>query len=127
MGRWTLVLVVSLVLLGVGSVASSPVKGQRRRQEDDRKERARVMPGAEYFFREAFYGNQRACVIVEGDHKPVTNIKIVVRDAKDRIVARDDGPGDFGCAIWYPPSTQDYKITITSDGKEYNDLDVVVK
>jgi hypothetical protein len=133
MWRWTVLAVVSAVLLGVGSAASSPVKGPRRQPLDDSKRRGRLETGSKYVWREAFRGNERACVLVEGDHKPSENLKIVVTDARGNIVARDDGPGDFVCAIWYPPRTGDYVITITGDakvrgdGKDYDDLDIVVK
>jgi hypothetical protein len=127
MGRCMLLLVVGAVLLGVGSASSSPVKGPRRQQHDENKKRGRLEPKSKYVWREAFRGNERACVLVEGDHKPVENLKVVVTDVQGNVVARDDGPGDFVVAIWYPPRTAEYVITITGDGKEYDDLDIVVK
>jgi hypothetical protein len=127
MGRWMLTAVVAGLLLSVGWVQSSPVKGQRRQQYDLRKDRGRLEPGSKYVFREAFAGNERACVIIEGDHKPVMNLKVVVTDLRGNVVAEDNGPGDFLAAIWYPPRTEEYVVTIASDGKVYNDLDIVIK
>jgi hypothetical protein len=129
MWRWTSIVVLGIVLLSVGGALSSPVKGQRRQPHDEgaKNRRGRLEPGVPYNFREAFYGNQRACVMVEGDHNPVMNLKLVVRDAKGNVVAEDRGPGDFVAVSWYPPRTQLYLISITGDGDVVNLIDVVVK
>jgi hypothetical protein len=128
MWRWLLIMVVGALVINVGSVASSPVNGQRRRAADFGGKKERLVAGSKVVWREAFRGNQRACVMVEGDHKPIENLKIVVTDLQGKVVARDDGPGDFVVAIWYPPRTAEYLITITGDAKkDYNELDVVMK
>jgi hypothetical protein len=127
MGRWILTAIVGAVLLSMASVQSSPLKGQRRQPGDFDKKRGRLKVGGMYTFREAFRGNERACVFVEGDHNPEQNLKVVVTDSHGNIVAQDNGPGDFLAAIWYPPRTEEFEITITGDGKDYNDLDIVVK
>jgi hypothetical protein len=130
MWRWILLAAAACVLLSVGAGMSGPVKGQRRQPRDEGPDhkRGRLEPGVAYVFREAFYGNQRACVMVEGDHKPVMNLKVTVKDLKGKVVAEDAGPGDFVAVSWYPPRTQDYIISIMSDNKEImNWIDVVVK
>lgn len=75
---------------------------------------------------ETFRGGQRACVIVEGDHKPVVDLKVEVFDKAGNLVARDEG-GDFVSAIWYPPRDAEYRIQIHNSGEEYNDCYVVLK
>jgi hypothetical protein len=83
--------------------------------------------GETYEFRDVFRANQRACVIVEGDHNPTMNLQIKVFDTAGSLVAADTGGGDFIAVMWYPPRTQEYRIAITGDGQQYNDLDIVVK
>lgn len=127
MVRIGLLVLLGMTLLGVGSASSSPVKGHYRESMTRGKERTRLSPNSTFTFRETFRGNERACVMVEGDHDPVMNLTITVRDAKGNIVAEDKAGGDFIAAIWYPPRTQEYQISISSDGKIENLLDVVVK
>jgi hypothetical protein len=78
-------------------------------------------------FKEAFRGGRRACVIVKGDHRPVVDLAVFVYDANGRLVAKDEGRGDFVTAIWYPPRDATYRIVIQSPGKDYNDCYIVVK
>jgi hypothetical protein len=78
-------------------------------------------------FQEAFRGGRRACVIVKGDHRPVVDLALSVYDANGRLVAKDEGRGDFVAAVWYPPRDATYRIVIHNPGKEYNDCYIVVK
>jgi len=118
--------IFSIVLLGMGSVQSSPLRGHYREAQLTNDKRRRLQVGSAYEFRDTFRANQRACVIVEGDHKPPTNLTIKVFDAAGNQVASDSG-GDILAVMWYPPRTQDYVVSITGDGDQYNDLDIVVK
>ena len=127
MGRWVLTAFVSALLLSVCTVESSPVTGQRRQSRDLGKKKGRLEPGLKYVFRETFRSNERACVMVEGDHDPVQNLMVVVTDARGKVVAEDKGPGDFLAAIWFPPRTEEYVVTITGDGDVVNLIDVVIK
>jgi hypothetical protein len=78
-------------------------------------------------FEEVFQGGRRACVIAVGDHKPVVDIGISVYDAAKRLVAEDNGGGDYVAAIWYPPRDAKYKIVVKNDGVEYNEMYIVFK
>jgi hypothetical protein len=129
MPRWTAFAILGFLLLGVGSASSSPMKGHYRHGDIEVNDnlRGQLQPGSTLTFRETFRGNQRACVLVEGDHKPEMNLKIVVTDPEGKVVAEDRGPGDFVSAFWYPPRTQQYVISISGDGKIVNYLDIVVK
>jgi hypothetical protein len=127
MVRLTLVAVLGALLLSVGLAGGSPLKGHYREPYLYQKKRGRLKPNLPYEFRDNFRANQRACVIVEGDHEPVMNLKMIVKDRSGNIVAQDNGPGDVLSAIWYPPRTQEYVVTITGDGNEVNLLDIVVK
>jgi hypothetical protein len=127
MKRAAVLIALGLVLLTLAPAGGSPVQGHHWAGRARRGERTRVQPGAAYTFTDTFRGNERACVMVEGDHKPVTNITVVVKDLDGNVVAEDKAGGDFVTAIWYPPRTQAYTVVITFDGNEYNDLDIVVK
>ncbi len=127
MKRAAVLIALGLVLLTLAPAGGSPAHGHHWAGRNRRGERIRVQPGNAYTFSDTFRGNERACVMVEGDHKPVTNIHLRVKDAQGNLVAEDRAGGDFVSAIWYPPRTQAYTVTITFDGNEYNDLDIVVK
>jgi hypothetical protein len=74
-----------------------------------------------------FKGGERACVIVEGDHEPVINLVLEVRDARGKVVARDSGGGDICAVIWYPPRTGAYTVWLENNQNEYNDVTLVVQ
>src|SRR5204862_372624 len=76
---------LAAVLVWSRPLTSSPLKGQYRR-EDER--RVRLHPGQTAVLAEDFKGGERACVIVEGDHKPVMELIVTVLDADDKEVAR---------------------------------------
>jgi hypothetical protein len=122
-------LLLGVAVMQVSPVVGSPVAGQHRIGELLRngQRRLRLEPGSTERFSDTFLVNQRACVMVEGDHDPVTNLTIRVIDSKGTVVAEDKAGGDFVFVTWYPPKTQAYQIEISSDGKMYNNLDVVVK
>jgi hypothetical protein len=126
MAKGVVLAMLGLVLLCIGQLQSSPLRGHYREQRLKNEKRARLSAGTSYDFRDSFRANQRACVIVEGDHNPPTNLTIKVFDSAGNLVASDN-KGDFLAAIWYPSRTQEYLVSITSDGSEFNDLDIVVK
>jgi len=119
--------ILGLALLAIGPVQSSPLRGHYREPQLRNEKRGRLQVGATYEFRDTFRANQRACVIVEGDHKPPMNLTIKVHDLAGNLVAGDNAGGDFVAVMWYPPRTQEYRIAITGDGNDFNDLDIVVK
>jgi hypothetical protein len=128
MTRCTILAFLGLLFLGVGPLQSSATRGHYREPSLNRKEKRGKLPAGEaYEFRDTFRANQRACVIVEGDHNPPMNLTVKVFDAAGNLVAVDSSGGDFVAVMWYPPRMQDYRISITSDGNDYNDLDIVVK
>jgi hypothetical protein len=74
-----------------------------------------------------FKGGERACVIVMGDHNPIVDLVLEIRDAEEQVVAKYDRGGDIGAAIWYPPRDGRYSIHLYNPGKEYNEVYVVIK
>ena len=129
MDKLAWLLLVPLVWMCGGDVSSSPLKGPYIILRKDAKIPEAINPAnpGTYVLQEKFRGGQRACVIVEGDHKPVVDLEIVVYDVKNRMVAHDKGDGDIIAAIWYPPRDAEYKIEIRNPGQDYNAVYVVVK
>jgi hypothetical protein len=125
--RWLTFVLVGASLLSVGPVRSSPVIGPYREQDLHDKRRARMEAHETYEFSDVFRVNQRACVMVEGDHKPVVDLTVRVFDAARKLVAQDTAGGDFVFVTWYPPRTEKYTIEISSNGDQYNELDIVLK
>lgn len=92
--------------------------------------RQRIAQGGTLELVRAFAGGQRATVIAIGDHRPVVNLTITVYDARDNVVARDEGSGpagDFVAAVWYPPREGRYRVVLHNAGVEYNDVAIAVK
>jgi hypothetical protein len=131
MKRATLWALAGCLLLCAGPAHTSPVKGSYR-EDTTGKARLRLMPGSSARFSCQFVANERACVIVEGDHDPVMKLVVKVFDPQGNLVTEDSG-GDLLAVTWYPPRTQVYDVEIRKDPsdqtafKMYNDLDVVVK
>jgi hypothetical protein len=128
---WALAVVLALAAAG-GPGRTSPVDGPFREVSSGSKRQVyRLLPNSKATFTRKFQGNERAAVIVEGDHEPVVKLAMVVKDAAGNIVGKDSG-GDLLAVIWYPPVTQEYTIQVfpdPADNKmaEYNDLDIVLK
>jgi hypothetical protein len=74
-----------------------------------------------------FKGGERACVIALGDHTPIVDIILEVRDEEDQVVARYDRGGDIVAAIWYPPQDGRYTIFVQNTGTVHNDIYIAVK
>ena len=74
-----------------------------------------------------FEGGKRASIILEGDHRPVADLGIEVYDDNNRLVAKDEGKGDFAAVIWYPPVTGEYVIRLLNKQKDYNLCYLVIK
>src|SRR5437764_1261501 len=125
MCRTAMLAVAAAVLLGVAPTAGSPVKGHYREPpavSQQGPDRAVLNPLSSYTFTDTFRGNERACIVIEGDHKPVMDLKVTVRDELNNVVAQDLAGGDFVSAIWYPTQTQRYTVTITGNGSVENYL-----
>jgi hypothetical protein len=75
----------------------------------------------------AFAGGERACIIVKGDHDPVVDIGIVVKDANGKVVAKDHGRGDFAAVVWYPPEDGVYTVVVTNPNDQYNNCHVAIR
>jgi hypothetical protein len=118
---------LSLLLLWIGVAWSSSIRGHYREAHLKEEKFARLRAGGTYEFVDVFRGNQRACVIIEGDHNPIINLTVKVFDSAGKEVAVDNGGGDVIAAMWYPPRTQEYRVVVGGDGAEFNDLDIVVK
>jgi hypothetical protein len=72
--------------------------------------------------RTTFKGGERACVIVEGDHKPVIDLVLEIHDEKGNLVARDSAGGDICAAIWYPPRTGVYTVWVENNQNDFKDI-----
>jgi len=130
MCRRAILAVVGALILNMAPAAGSPVKGHYREPvvvSEQAIDRAILNPHATYTFSETFRGNERACIIIEGDHKPVMDLRVTVKDPFNNVVAQDTAGGDFVSVIWYPPRTQAYTISITGNGNVENYLYIVVK
>jgi hypothetical protein len=127
MTRGVILAILCLLFFNIGPLQSSSVRGHYREPRLKNEKRGRLHAGETYEFRDTFRANQRACVIVEGDHNPPVNLTVKVFDVGGNQVAADSGGGDFVAVMWYPPRAQEYRIRITSNGNDYNDLDIVVK
>ena len=108
------------LVLAAGLGNGAPLKGSR-------SDVIKVSAQGKSEFRETFRGGRRACVIVKGDQDPVVDLGVYVYDGSDRLVAKDDGRGDFVAAIWYPPRNTTYKIVIHNSGSEWNRCYIVLK
>jgi len=123
--RSTILAMLAALLLSIAAAHAGPVAGHVRvRNEEGGKPVLR--PGEPLQLRNVFRGNERACVIVEGDYDPSMKLTIEVRDAADKVVVSRSGT-DLVAVIWYPPRTEQYKIVISSDGKVFNELEIVMK
>lgn len=91
------------------------------------RDKLRIDPGEVFSFKETFRGGQRACILAEGDHRPVVDIKIQVFDANGKLVAEDADGGDYVAAIWYPPRDAEYRISVQHNGFEWNEIRLVLK
>lgn len=89
--------------------------------------RQRIEAGKNLRFEMRFKANERACVILIGDHRPVVSLAIFVRDAKGKLVAQDDPGGDFCAAIWYPAREGTYIVELVNRGDVYNNCYLAVK
>jgi len=121
------VAVLALARLGTGA----PVKGPYGVREAVRVGGAGEVGGKQtpgtVSLSETFRGGQRACVLLDGDHKPPAPLSIFVYDQANQLVAKDESDIDYAAAIWYPPRDGAYRIEIHNFGKDYNDVRVVMK
>jgi hypothetical protein len=86
-------------------------------------------PGCKQFIK-TYAADQRACVVVIGDHNPVVDLEIKVYDSKNQLIAADRGQGsarDFVAVMWYPPRQETYRIEVCSYGQEYNQCSIAFK
>src|ERR1700736_1718147 len=99
--RVFLLTLLALVLLGTAPVRPSPEGGSVHNFD----KRFKIQPREAIPLRVTFVANERACVVVEGDHKPPMNLTLEVYDSKKNLVAKDTGL-DFAAVVWYPTRTQ---------------------
>src|ERR1700722_16281029 len=96
--RWMLLPGVFLLgaMLWPTVLTSGPIDGTKRWPNRDRG-RIRIPAGTPGVreITERFAGGDRACVILVGDHNPPGDLGIEVYDQDNRLVAKDDGKGDF--------------------------------
>jgi hypothetical protein len=112
MRRLVLFGTLAVLLAIAGSGNSSPIKGKHAASDQ------RIGGKSRLALKMEFRGGERACVIVQGSHNPVVDLVVTVLDATGKVVAKDDGGGDFVAAIWYPPRTAVYGIQILNAGEE---------
>lgn len=74
-----------------------------------------------------FVGGERACVIIQGDHKPIVDVGIEIQDATGRVVAKDTGKGDLAAVVWYPPEDGEYNIVVKNPNRLENDCFVMIR
>lgn len=118
--RWFLILALMGTIGGAVRVSAGPIKGPMgaKVRIDEKSTRA---------FPLEFKGGERACIIVRGDHNPVVDLHLVVKDSRGNIVAEDGGHGDIVSAIWYPERDGTYLISVTNSGVQYNECYFVAK
>ncbi len=111
-----------LLVSALGFVAAGPTKGVINNSEfrvpASRDEGA---PG-EADIVEEFRGNQKASVLVKGDHRPITDLEVLVFEVsttggEDKLVARDKGTKDIVGVVWTPPRTGMYRIVVRNPSK----------
>jgi hypothetical protein len=113
-------LLVAAVAL-VGRAGAGPVEGSRGQYvKIEKGEKKQFGP-------ERFKGGERACVILKGDHDPVMDLAIIVRDENGRVVAEDEAGGDICAVVWYPAVTASYTIVIENRGGVWNKCWFVMK
>jgi hypothetical protein len=64
---------------------------------------------------------------MHGDHRPVVNLGIEVYDENKRLVAKDEGTGDYSAVIWYPPATGRYSIRFLNPQSDLNNCYLVLR
>jgi hypothetical protein len=74
-----------------------------------------------------FRGNERACVILIGDHDPRVPLAIYVYSAAGQLVTKDDPGFDYCAAVWYPPEDATYTIEIENRGEQWNKCRLAIK
>lgn len=128
----------SMVLsLSIGYAVAGPTRGVINR--DDFQVPASAAEGVpgEAELIEEFRGNQRARVIVKGDHQPITDLEVLVYEVsttggEEKLVARDKGTRDLVGIVWTPPRTGMYRIVIRNPAPQsrtnpYNKCYVTVR
>lgn len=117
--KW--VLVFGIFLLCTSLVDSTPVGiASRDRKRLGAEEKRSVG-------KFTFKGGERACIIVEGDHRPVVDLFVEVFDEQGNLVAQDRHGGDLCAVIWYPPEDGEYDVHVHNTGKDWNELTLVFK
>jgi hypothetical protein len=90
-------------------------------------DKRRIEANASLRFKVTFKGNERACFIVIGDHRPVVDLVVSVYDEKERLITRVDPGGDICAAIWYPERDATYIVEVENRGEDYNECYIVAK
>ncbi len=70
----------------------------------------------EYEFTKEFRSNERASVVILGDHRPVVDLEIAVyhvaESGVETLVTRDGGAKDLVGVTWVPPRNGRYRVVI---------------
>jgi hypothetical protein len=75
-----------------------------------------------------FRGGERASVMAIGDPKQAgVKLRVAVYDAKGTLIAEDKGESDFVGLVWYPPRDGDYRVDVSHNGADVNNVYVAIK
>jgi hypothetical protein len=125
MKRFGLLLAVGLVVVACPLANTSPTGGQFRTSPE---KRIKIGAGDKWKAPAiTFKGGERACVIVEGDHRPVVDLFLTVYDADGKVVAEDRRGGDLCAVVWYPPVDGDYTLEVHNTGTVFNAISLSFK
>lgn len=113
-------LVAVLALLALGVSWAGPISGGTTKH-------VQIEPKDTHVEKVRFKGGRRACVIVEGDHQPIVNIHLSIKDLRGATVTEDRAGGDVCSVIWYPAHDADYVITISHEGNIFNRCLIAIK
>jgi|SRR6516164_9198076 len=112
MKRIVLLLAGLLPLLSGGPSSGSPMTGKRALGYVELKS------GGSGRHEEKFRGGERACVIASGK----SDVSLFIYDAKDQLIVKDEGPGNYVAVIWYPARDAVYKIKVQNSGEQTNKI-----
>jgi hypothetical protein len=112
------------ICLAVGILTAFATQGAGALNEFMRIERSDVI-----LRKVKLEAGRRACVILVGDHNPVQDLTIEVRDSAGNVVARGGGKGqgDMVAAMIYPERTGEFSLFARNGDQEYNMCILAVK
>ena len=136
MRAWSIVALcaaLAVMSLTAGATWSGPVKGASSPGKVQVPSAEGGSPG-ESAITVPFRANERAAVIIRGDHNPVADLEIVIFEAggNGQPVAHGKGSKDLVAAVWTPLRTGEYRILFRnsapfSKSNPYNECYVAFK